>query len=531
MRPRVVQWKHSYRSSALERELFRALSRDQLPAQSTLSTAVLSKVGTAEQLRARVLQLAERFRNCDARGTGQEIARRRFEALVRCDLHGEKADCVARSLGISPRQLRRERSAARRRMLRAILEDSRGDPATELRSPATIAVSNAARLHGAGQTALARAALRSIAAEADQTETRIDALALCAQIENEMGAAEEAERALIHARLLLQQPLEDDATRHLCRARVELAQRDLDRTAGRFADAAGQEQLAMCELHSSGVLRLRAGRELLTSALLDRAELQMDNDRGRRDLAQALRLIAEDRLHLTRLALDAAILQLNLALRSGAYASAEATLTQALPLAYELGFADRAVFAATYLVQLHFMRGAFAAARTEARRCVTYAQRLGLPTPLARATLVAAQLELLLGDAPSARSLLAPCTRYVTPNSHYALQLRIETAYLFLVEGRYGSALRTAKGAEGLAQGIGLKSAHGRALLHAAGSHLALGDRKQAEEEALAAVDLLERYGGRLWTALAYRQLSRIARRREYERVAHDLFPHVPALS
>ncbi len=115
-----------------------------------------------------------------------------------------------------------------------------------------------------------------------------------------------------------------------------------------------------------------------------RAEHSLTDASGKRDLERAARLIAQDRRYSSPLAIDAAILQLNDALRSGAYAVAEVVLPRALGLAYEQGLADRAVYAATYLVQLHYLRGECARAASEARQCVVYAQRLGLPAPLAR---------------------------------------------------------------------------------------------------------------------------------------------------
>ncbi|MGA9419145.1 MAG: hypothetical protein WBV40_08335 [Candidatus Cybelea sp.] len=526
MRQNVAAWKRSYHDFSLERALFRDLKRPGSLAANPLAAAALSRLGSATTLRTRVRVLAERFRQLDLSSAGQDVARRRFEIVVRCDLEGEKAEAVARDLGISPRQLRRERKVARQRIVEAMLEERAEKIDAALPDPAAIVVANAARLYSSGETQLALAALRSIAAEAGAPEMRINALALSAEIENQVGSREEAERTLREARRLMREPLRDDAAAHFCRARIDLAHRSLDRTAGRFAEAALRERRAIDELDSSAALRLPAARELLTAALLERAEYSLTDASGKRDLERAVRLIAQDQRYSSPLAIDAAILQLSDALRSGAYAVAEVVLQRALELAYQQGLADRAVYAATYLVQLHYLRGECAGAASEARRCVVYAQRLGLPAPLARAALVAAQLELFRGDAAAAKPLLALAARHVARDSYLGLLFEIETAHLRLVERRYRSALRTTQIAERLASQLHSDAERGHALLLAARSQFALGDRKRAAEAIIESVDLLEQHGGPFLTALAYLDLAQITGRPKYAGVARELFPY-----
>ncbi|MGB8907470.1 MAG: hypothetical protein WCC84_01845 [Candidatus Cybelea sp.] len=527
MRRSVAAWKRSYHDFSLERALFRNLKHPGLLAANPLAAAALSRLGTTAALRGRVRALAERFRQLDLSNADQEIARRRFAIIVRCDLEGEKAAAVACDLAISPRQLRRERKIARQRIAQAILAERAEIIEAALPDPGAIAISNAARLYSSGEMHLALAALRSIAAEASAPEIRIDALALSAEIEGRAGSRDEAERALREARLLMQEPVEDEGGDHFCRARVELAHKCLDRMAGRFDEAALREQRAIHELESSCALRLPAARELLTLALLGRAEYSLTDPSGKRDLERAVQLIAQDRRYSSPLAIDAAILQLNEAVRSGAYAVAEVVLARVLGLAYDQGLADRAVYAATYLVQLRYLRGECARAASEARHCVAYAQRLGLPAPLARASIIAAQVELFQGDAAAAKRLLALAARHVAGETYFGLLLQIETAHLNLVQREYRSALSIAQTAERLASQMKADGERGHALLLTARSQFALADRKGAAETIVESVDLLERHGGPFLTALAYLDLALITRRPKYAGFARELVPYV----
>ncbi len=70
-------------------------------------------------------------------------------------------------------------------------------------------------------------------------------------------------------------------------------------------------------------------------------------------------------------------------------------------------------------------------------------------------------------------------------------------------------------------------SARGHALLLAARSQFALGDRKHAAEAIVESVDLLEHHGGPFLAALAYLDLAQITDRPKYADVARELFPYI----
>ena len=104
-------------------------------------------------------------------------------ALLRCDIDDQPPPAVAAELGLSERQLRRERRAAHDAFVRAFRTAPRQSRPATVCDVATVRLAQAVELHELGQGPLAQSAFASIAAHAPAPERRIEALCLAAEAE------------------------------------------------------------------------------------------------------------------------------------------------------------------------------------------------------------------------------------------------------------------------------------------------------------------------------------------------------------
>lgn len=164
-----------------------------------------------------------------ARCTDHTVARtsvnlgRMHAALLRCDIDDQPMPVVAAELGLSERQLRRERRAAHVAFVRAFREAERETPPPAAAyDVAGVRIAQAVELHELGQTALALSAFASIASHAPSPERRIEALCLAAEAEldavrHPAAAAHAAEARAILALhgSALDEPARRTATEHV----------------------------------------------------------------------------------------------------------------------------------------------------------------------------------------------------------------------------------------------------------------------------------------------------------------------------
>ncbi len=109
---------------------------------------------------------------------------RMHAALLRCDIDDQPLPAVAAELGLSERQLRRERRAAHDAFAGAFRALRSEGPATAtVCDVATVRLAEAVELHELGQSALAQSAFASIVAGAPTPALRIEAACLAAEAE------------------------------------------------------------------------------------------------------------------------------------------------------------------------------------------------------------------------------------------------------------------------------------------------------------------------------------------------------------
>ena len=111
---------------------------------------------------------------------------RMHAALLRCEIDKQPLSVVAAELGLSARQIRRERRAAHDAFLRAFAERTAAPAQAAVRDRAELRLARAAEMHELGQSALALTACDEVAAAAP-AEHRVEALCLAADIERDCG--------------------------------------------------------------------------------------------------------------------------------------------------------------------------------------------------------------------------------------------------------------------------------------------------------------------------------------------------------
>jgi hypothetical protein len=125
---------------------------------------------------------------CDGARLGRMHA-----ALLRCEIDRQPPERVAGELGLSDRQLRRERSAAHEAFLRAFRRAAEADrePAAACADIAELRLAEAVELHAIGKSRLGLAVFASIADAAPHVATRLEALCLAAEAELDAGRLDE----------------------------------------------------------------------------------------------------------------------------------------------------------------------------------------------------------------------------------------------------------------------------------------------------------------------------------------------------
>ena len=140
---------------------------------------------------------------------------RMHAALLRCDIDDQPMPLVAAELGLSERQLRRERHAAHAAFARAFRTVRRDcDTPATVCDVAAVRLAEAVALHELGQGPVAQSALASIASGAVDPAQRIEALCLGAELEFDALRHSSVAEHLAAARSLLvryARELDDDA--------------------------------------------------------------------------------------------------------------------------------------------------------------------------------------------------------------------------------------------------------------------------------------------------------------------------------
>ncbi|HTD33779.1 MAG TPA: hypothetical protein VK665_08980 [Candidatus Elarobacter sp.] len=129
---------------------------------------------------------------------------RMHAALLRCEIDKQPLAVVASEMGLSDRQVRRERRAAHDAFLHAFRRAAKdAPPAAMVRDRAALRIAEATELHELGQSALAMSACEGVAHDAPLAERRIEALCLAAEIDLDGARYADASARLAEAGAVL----------------------------------------------------------------------------------------------------------------------------------------------------------------------------------------------------------------------------------------------------------------------------------------------------------------------------------------
>src|SRR6202163_2925004 len=218
---------------------------------------------------------------------------RMHAALLRCDIDDQPLPAVAAELGLSERQLRRERRAAHHAFARAFRDTlaAAAPPRATVCDVAAVRLAEAVELHELGQGALAQDAFASVAASAPTPERRIEALCLAAEAAFDALRHDVAVEHLNASRRLLVRhagELDEDAVR-AAEAHVEFIGWMLRWQSGFSAGLATQPPLALApgEVFSDSQGRLALVVRASAAYATQRYEVG-DYDRGRAFVQRAV---------------------------------------------------------------------------------------------------------------------------------------------------------------------------------------------------------------------------------------------------
>jgi hypothetical protein len=422
---------------------------------------------------------------------------RMHAALLRCEIDKQPLAVVAAELGLSDRQVRRERRAAHDAFLNAF-DDVACDalPGALVRDTATLRLAEASELHELGQSALATSACEAIASSAPDPLRRIEALCLAAEID--LGAARyaaaSARIAEASAVLALRAPELDETPRVHAAELVDLAAWSLRRHTGVSAGLATPPPLAVAQACAGGE-RDEPRRALLVRALAAYAAQRWDigdAPRVRDAVRRAQKLLPS---------LDASRAKERLA---AMYADAQhcnllsPTADRDRYLAIEQ-IAERRGYVRTLLCARAERIGTDMGddncgdrVLDELVRPLDPSDRRTMPYALASAAVIAAQRERDVTRGLAAAQL---AETLVPPRSATALIARCRRTKIAMAQGEHDEAWAIAHAAHHDAELLGNGRIRGAAACDLAAIAFARHRRADGERYLREALSLLERYG------------------------------------
>ena len=435
---------------------------------------------------------------------------RMHAALLRCDIDRQPLAVVAAELGLSDRQVRRERRAAHEAFLAAFRHAASEPAAISVCDTAALRIAQTEELHELGQSTLALAACEEIAATAGLPERRVEAL--CLAIEIDLDGARYAD-AYLHLsgaeRLLARCAGElDERARSVAAERIDLAAWSLRRATGTGGALAAHPPLVLADPNPESEPD-EARRALIVRALVaytaQRWEVG-DARRGAAAVSLAQRLLPS---------LDRARIRDRLAVM---YAEARMLGLHRLLDDYERLLAIEEIatahgYARTRLIVRADRIAIELITRTGSNDvferiagALDTADRRSMPYAIAFAACAAGECE---RDPAAAHAAIDLVERLLPPGNALALLARSSRIAVVRREGRYDDALRMAHALRNDAEGAGNERVRGGAERHLASIAIAQRRWSDAKRHAGAALTLLERYG----TPMGLAETRRIARR------------------
>ena len=415
------------------RAFFRRLGEPQQLAKDTIARACLENVADrggvelageqlARRIRTIVLDLANRYRLWDVERVGRERAERRYAAIVRGDLEREPAKQIAADLGISMRQLRRERSYARSRIVSAIVERPVCAVAEALPDAVSLELDLARRLADSGRAAAAIQILQSLADAPISSDRQIEILTTMFEI---FVDCDLHDRAAMTIEAIQDRRVPDASYERYGgkRSKAEM----LGVVGGMLhARQAFQEEGEVPASVWANARRDPAMAAIASVMLVGRARRALAKGSwaaARAEIYEVGALIASARVGLST-RVDSLILESHILLACESdFSRARTAAAYAVEIAQKEGLERRAAVAGRHLALAQFLMGDHAAAASTSRAALEVARRAGDGDVLASATLNIANIELMRRRVTTALPHLQSAAAFVAEGSIYWSQI------------------------------------------------------------------------------------------------------------
>jgi len=206
-----------------------------------------------QHIRGLVLAALVACRDTSTAGRSCYDRARVHAALLRCDLDKQPVSVVAAELGLSGRQLRRERRAAHIAFAAVFGRQALSVPIA-VRDIDVLRLSEAVELHELGRSVLAATVCDSIAAGSQRSDRRLEALCLAAEVDLDAGRYDEASAKLAHLnRMLCELHFEmDEAAYAVAAESVDFVAWSLRRVTGAGGGLGTPAPLAVARADSAG---------------------------------------------------------------------------------------------------------------------------------------------------------------------------------------------------------------------------------------------------------------------------------------
>jgi hypothetical protein len=435
---------------------------------------------------------------------------RMHAALLRCDIDRQPLSVVAAELGLSDRQVRRERRAAHDAFLQAFHHNAIEPAAATVCDTAALRIAQTEELHELGQSALALAACEEIAASAGLAERRIEALCLASEIDLDGARYADAKARLTGAATILARSAHelDERALLLANERIDLAAWTLRRVTGAGGALCAPPPLALVNPNPDAE-RDEPRRALIVRALAaytaQRWEVG-DARRGADAVRRAQHLLPSlDRARVKdRLAVmyaDARICGL------GRVFDDYGRLLAIEELAAARGYVRTLLIVRADRISMELIT-ATGGDRVLERLVgsLDTGDRRSMPQVLAFAACAAAECE---RDAAAAHAAVDLVERLLPARSALALLARSTRIAVVRREGRYDEARMMAHALRNDAEAAGNERVRGGTERHLAAIAVAQHRWGDARRHVSAALSLLERYG----TPMGLAETRRVARR------------------
>lgn len=466
----------------------------------------------ATAVRDAIIKIAQRFLQSDLQRGLKRAGERSYQAVIRCDIGAEQQKVVAYDLGISVRQLRRERLFAQTRIAEELW--AQGKPADSVSLDlALLELAICRQLWEAGQSASAADNLIALASNASTLRHRVRAIVDLTDVLIQQGQVEAVRNTVHQAASAIANSTVNAAERELCASWVNLAQSRIEFASGHYRVGQALEHDAISVMGATSAERDFMEHELYARSLLTRAK--------RRNVWGEYKNSLEDLDTVEQMSVGASPLPPSfvveylttvgdVALATHGYDfHGYAALQKALTLAEQHGLGRRAVIAGRTLADMQYLFGERPAAEGLVRSCVATALTLGMSDMIAEVALDAAELALIRGDWAEADPYLDLARAHISSGTP-SIRLEVAEADSLLLSGRVALALRKARSASKAAAAIRNERLRGTALriMVKAQFQLKESDYTQTLREMLSA---LEAHGSKHSLALGLAIAAQIA--------------------